>query len=90
MTQLDVLYRFTGTPGENVALAIAKLRDVYGIRRLDVREREQTVRLEYDASRLTEPVIRNMLRRTGLEIVEQIELSKAPEIGEKAPETVAK
>ena len=90
MTQLDVLYRFEGSPGENVALAISKLRDVYGIRRLDVREREQTVRIEYDASRLTEPVVRNMLRRTGLEVVEQIELSKAPEIGEKGPETVAK
>ena len=32
MTQLDVLFRFGNPPSENALLALAKVRDVYGIR----------------------------------------------------------
>ena len=70
MTQLDVLYRYGVPPSEAAALAMAKVREVYGVRRLEFDEAEKTVRVEYDASRLTEPVIHQLLRRAGLDIVE--------------------
>ena len=70
MTQLDVLYRYGAPPTENAAIAIAKLREVYGVRKLHLDERASTIRIEYDASRLTDPVIHQLLRRAGLDIVE--------------------
>lgn len=78
MTQLDVLYRYGIPPTEHSILAIARAREVYGVRRLEVDEREKTVRIEYDASRLTEPVIHQLLRRAGLDIVETLALAVTP------------
>ena len=85
MTQLDVLYRFGATPTEAAVMAIAKLREVYGIRRVELREREKILAVEYDASRLTEPVIQQLLRRAGLDIVQNVSLAKPPAV----PETLA-
>ncbi len=78
MTQLDVLYRYGIPQSEAAAGAIARLREVYGVRRLEIREAEKTVRIEYDASRLTEPVIHQLLRRAGLDIVEEVPLVALP------------
>ena len=52
--------------------AMAKVRDVYGVRRMEFNEAEKTVRVEYDASRLSGPVIHQLLRRAGLDIVETV------------------
>ncbi len=65
-------------------LAMSKVRDVYGIRRLEFNEGEKTVRVEYDATRLDEPVVRQLLRRSGLDIVEKMPMFAAP-----VPEPVA-
>lgn len=78
MTQLDVLYRYGAAPTEAATLAIAKIREVYGVRRIDFREAEKTVRIEYDATRLTEPVIHQLLRRAGLDIVEAVPMIAPP------------
>lgn len=78
MTQLDVLYRYGAAPTEAAILAIAKIREVYGVRRIDFREAEKTVRIEYDATRLTEPVIHQLLRRAGLDIVETVPMIAPP------------
>jgi copper chaperone CopZ len=72
MTQLDVLYRYGAAPSERALLALSKVRDVYGVRRVEVREAEKTVRVEYDASRLSGAVIHQLLRRAGLDIVETV------------------
>ncbi len=53
-------------------LAMSKVRDVYGVRRLEFDEKSKTVRVEYDASRLTGAVIHQLLRRAGLDIVETV------------------
>jgi hypothetical protein len=74
MTQLDVMYRYGLSPSEPVMMALARVREVYGIRRLEFDEVEKTVRVEYDATRLTEPLVHNLLRRTGLEITERVSL----------------
>jgi hypothetical protein len=85
MTQLDVLYRYGVAPTESGAVAMAKVREVYGVRRMEVDETKKTVRVEYDASRLTEPVIHQLLRRAGLDIVEKMPMFVAP----PPPEPVA-
>ncbi len=88
MTQLDVLYRYGVPPTEAATMAIARLREVYSIRRLELRETEKTVRIEYHASRLTEPVIHQLLRRAGLDIVEEIPLTTPP-VPDPAPDQPA-
>jgi hypothetical protein len=79
MTQLDVLYRYGVPPTEASMLALARVREVYGVRALTADEREKTVRVEYDATRLSEPVIHQLLRRAGLDIVERVTLFTIPE-----------
>jgi hypothetical protein len=85
MTQLDVLYRYGAPPTERALLALSKVRDVYGVRRLVFDEAAKTVRVEYDASRLTGPVIYQLLRRAGLDIVETVSMNAKPE--DTAPPT---
>jgi len=72
MTQLDALYRYDVVPSERALLALDKMRDVYGVRRVEVRESDHIVRVEYDASRLTSAVIHQMLLGAGLDIVESL------------------
>ena len=55
-------------------MALSRVREVYGIRSLVFNEAEKTVRLEYDATRLTEPIIHQLLRRSGLDIVGRVSL----------------
>ena len=74
MTQLDVMYRYDGAPAEAVMMALGRVREVYGIRRMEFNAAEKTVRIEYDATRLTEPVVHQLLRRTGLDLVERVSL----------------
>ncbi len=74
MTQLDVVYRYGVPPTESATLAMAKVREVYGVRQMQFDEAAKTVRVEYDASRLTEPVIHQLLRRAGLDVVETLSM----------------
>lgn len=78
MTQLDVLYRYGAPPSEAATMAIARVREVYGVRQVGMDERAKTVRVEYDSSRLTEPVIHQLLRRAGLDLVERVVLAAPP------------
>jgi hypothetical protein len=85
MTQLDVLYRYGAPPTESATLAMARIREVYGVRRMEFDEVNKTVRIEYDSSRLTEPVIHELLRCAGLDIVETMPMFAPP----PPPEPVA-
>jgi len=78
MTQLDVLYRYGNPPTEQAMLALSKVRDVYGIRGLRFDEAEKTVRVEYDASRLSAAIVHQLLRRAGLDIRETVSLIPEP------------
>ena len=57
--------------------ALDSMREVYGVRRIAFDEAERSVRVEFDASRLKEPVIAALLRRTGLDLGEQLVLPEA-------------
>ncbi|HKR32696.1 MAG TPA: hypothetical protein VJT08_19605 [Terriglobales bacterium] len=74
MTQLDVVFRYGTPPGENELRALTYAREVYGIRKIDLDEEQQTVRVEYDATRLNDDVVAGVLRRAGLDLREKVEL----------------
>jgi hypothetical protein len=74
MTALDVVFRYGLAPGEAEMRAMAPLRDVYGIRRVSFDEKERTVRIEYDASRLNEGMVASLLRHAGIDLRERISL----------------
>lgn len=75
MTALDVVFRYETPPGPTQLRALDSLREVYGIRRILFNEQDKTVRVEYDASRLTENIIASMLRRATLDIREKLALA---------------
>jgi hypothetical protein len=75
MTQLDVAYRYGAAPGEAEMRALDSVRDVYGVRRITFEEKEKVVRVEFDASRLKEPVIAALLRRAGIDLRERLALA---------------
>lgn len=85
MTQVDVVYRYEVPPSESAALAIAAVREVYGVRKIQFQESEKTVRVEYDSTRLTEAVIHQLLRRAGLDVVEKMQMYTLPEPVVAAP-----
>ena len=55
--------------------AFDNLREVYGVRRITFKEAERIIRVEFDASRFKEPVIAALLKRTGLDLGEQLTLA---------------
>ena len=61
-------------PTEPATMALGRVREVYGVRRVEFNEADKTVRVEYDATRLTEPIIHQLLRRSGLDVIERVSL----------------
>ena len=78
MTTVEVLFRYAQHPTEAAMLALGNMHEVYGIRRIKVNAAEQTIRVEYDATRLTAPIVDQLLRRSGFNIVEEVNLIPAP------------
>ena len=75
MTQLEVQYRYGAVPGEAALRAADAVRDVYGIRRLTFNEKEHTIWVEFDASRLPEPAVAALLRGAGIDVREKLVLA---------------
>jgi len=75
MTQLEVRYRYVNAPGESEMRAIDAMRDVYGIRKIVFHEKDNIVRVEFDASRLKEPAVASLLRRAGMDLKERLILA---------------
>jgi len=75
MTQLEVAYRYGAAPGEAEMRALDNVREVYGVRRITFEEKEKVVRVEFDASRLKEPVIAGLLRQAGVDLRERLALA---------------
>jgi len=75
MTSLDVVFRYGRQPGPEELRAIDSMREVYGIRSVKFNEKESTVRVEFDASRMKEEVVAGLLRRAGVDLTEKLELA---------------
>ncbi len=74
MTSVDVVFKYLYPPTESVMRAMDNVREVYGIRRIRFNETERTVRVEYDATRMNQDTVAALLRRTGLELGEKLQL----------------
>jgi hypothetical protein len=48
------------------------MREVYGVRRVNFDERERTVRVEFDASRMKPDSITKLLRQAGIDVRERL------------------
>jgi hypothetical protein len=75
MTSLDVVFRYGRKPGPEELRAIDSLREVYGIRSVKFNEKEQTVRVDFDASRMKEDNVAALLRRAGVDLTEKLTLA---------------
>ncbi len=77
-TNLDVLYRYELHPTEAAMIALGKARGVYGIRKIMLDEKQKTMRVEFDFTRLNRDVVTELLRSAGIDIVEEIPLAAPP------------
>jgi hypothetical protein len=68
MTTVEILFSYTTPPTESAAIALARMKDVYGIRRLSFDRAARTLRVEYDATRLNAAEVSQLVRQAGLEI----------------------
>ncbi len=75
MTYLEVAYRYGAAPGESELRAIDSMREVYGIRRVEFDQKQNTVRVEFDASRLKQDAVARMLRQSGIDVREPLALA---------------
>jgi len=75
MTQFEVVYRYAGAVGESEMRALDSMREVYGMRRITLIDKERIIRVEFDASRFKEPVVAGLLRRAGIDITERVVLA---------------
>ncbi len=78
MTTVEVLYRYATPPTEQVVLALARARDVYGIRHLTLDSTARTLRVEFDATRLNTATVTKLVTMTGLQITEELPLIAPP------------
>ncbi|HET9409800.1 MAG TPA: hypothetical protein VFO39_21370 [Candidatus Sulfotelmatobacter sp.] len=74
MTYLEVVFRYGAAPGETELRAIDAMREVYGVRRVIFNDKGQTVRVEFDASRLKQDAIAKLLRQAGVDVREPLAL----------------
>ncbi|HZC21797.1 MAG TPA: hypothetical protein VE866_00535 [Candidatus Binatia bacterium] len=75
MTYLEMVFSYGSQPGETQMRAIDSMREVYGIRRVRFNEKDRTVRVEFDASRLKQDAVAKLLRQAGIDVQEPVILA---------------
>jgi hypothetical protein len=85
MTTVEILYSYTTPPTDHAVLALANTKDVYGIRRLCFDYAARTLRVEYDATRLTAAAVTRLILQTGIEIAGELPLIPPQPEPEPAP-----
>ena len=74
MTLLDVVFKYGTPPGEKEVMALNNAWEIYGVRKIKFDVKEQTIRVEYDASRLNDGEIAGILRRAGIDLQGKVQL----------------
>ena len=77
MTTVEILFRYSGHPTETETFALANAREVYGIRRLSFDRAASTLLVEYDATRLNAATVTQLVRRSGLQLIEEVPHARA-------------
>jgi len=85
VTTVEILYRTTTPPSEQAAMALARTRDVYGIRQLHFDRAAQTLRVEFDATRLNTAAVTKLVREAGIDIAEELPSLASPASAQPAP-----
>ena len=85
MTTVEILFRYATPPTEAATFALATTREVYGIRCLTFDRAAHTLRVEYDATRLNAATVAQLVRQTGLQVVEEPALASPPAAPEPVP-----
>ena len=75
MTYLELVYRYQTPPGEKELRAIDSVREVYGVQCIQFNESQRTVRVLFDASRLTEDAVARLLREAGVDVRERLQVA---------------
>lgn len=87
MTTVEIVLCYATAPTEAMTFALAKMREVYGIRRLSFDRVGQTLRVEYDATRLNAAAVIQLVRNAGLQVVEEPQVEVPPPVTEPATTT---
>ena len=68
-------------------IALGKARGVYGIRKISLDEKQKTMRVEFDFTRLNRATVTELLRSAGIDIVEEVSMAPpaAPKVELPAP-----
>jgi hypothetical protein len=66
MVSVEAVFPYAGSPGETEMLAISKMREIYGVRRIEFDENEHSVLIEYDSTRLSVSDLSRLLRNAGI------------------------
>jgi hypothetical protein len=74
MTLLDVVFKYGTPPSEREMWALNNAWEVYGMRKIKFNEKEQTIRVEYDATRLNDEEVAAILRRAGIDLRGKVQL----------------
>ena len=75
MTYLDLAYRYRATPTESTMRAVDAVREVYGIQRIQLNDKDRVVSVRFDASRLNHESVLSLLRRAGVDVEERLALA---------------
>ena len=78
MTTVDIIFRYSGQPSEPEIFALANAREIYGIRRLSFDHSAKTLLVEYDATRLNAATVTQLVRRSGLQLIEEMPVQPVP------------
>ena len=83
MTTVEILFRYSGQPSEAELFALANAREVYGIRHLSFDRAASTLLVEYDATRLNAATVTQLVRRSGLQLIEEPLVVPPPPVTEE-------
>lgn len=67
MTAVDIVFHCRMTPTERQMSALDVAREVYGVRKISFVEKEGTISIEYDISRLTPADIAALIHGAGID-----------------------
>jgi hypothetical protein len=85
MTTVEILFSYTTPPTELAVSALAGAKEVYGIRSLCFDRAARTLRIEYDATRLTAAAVTKLVLQAGINISAELSLIPPQPAPEPAP-----